>query len=300
MNISDQSAINNSRRGVRVDFQYFMQSAINQELSWKTLEFFLIDLTTTPEKSKEVIKILVEELEKWVTKTKNGDNNAIDENDKDTDTVKENMIYSEGSVNEVNGDYNQFDCDFNQENKSTNEKMIENEIESEPSDGDKMQDLDHNESMSSSQERIQCLSIKEKLNDKVDAFKDELYTFVGSDPENDEEDESSRNDDINESMIGSNIVVENQDQLHESKPIQDTKEPQDVKKLLDLEKCIPDDEEFNHNGNEVLIVDGKRMFKCKTCGKIVKHIRVHMEIHAGIKNYKCTTCQKGCKMPDAC
>ena len=70
MNAIDQSAINKSQKGIRVDFQYFIQSAINQEFSWKTLAFFLTDLTTTPEKSKEVIKILVEELEKWVAKAK--------------------------------------------------------------------------------------------------------------------------------------------------------------------------------------------------------------------------------------
>ena len=85
----NQSAINNSKMGVRIDFQYFIQSAVNQELSWKTLAFFLTDLTTSPEKSKEVIKILVEELEKWVTKARNGDNVVIDENDKEINTVKE-------------------------------------------------------------------------------------------------------------------------------------------------------------------------------------------------------------------
>ena len=66
------------------------------------LAFFLTDLTTTPDKAREVIKILIEELEKWVTKARNGDN----ENEKEIDTVKENMLYSEGSVKEINGDYN--------------------------------------------------------------------------------------------------------------------------------------------------------------------------------------------------
>ena len=165
MNTIDQKALNKSQKGVRVDFHYFIQAAVDQELPWKTLAFFLTDLTTTPDKSREVIKILVEELEKWVTKARNGDMVVMDENDKEIDTVQENMIHSEGSVNEVNGDYNQFDCDLNQEteNKSTNEEMIENEIESEQSNGDKMQDLDHDEYMRSSQERIRSLLIKEKL-----------------------------------------------------------------------------------------------------------------------------------------
>ena len=178
----DQSVINKSQKGVRVDFQYFIQSAINQEFSWKTLAFFLTDLTTTPDKSKEVIKILVEELEKWVTKARNGDNLVIEE----IDTVKENIIDTEGTANEVNGDYNQFDCDLNQEieNKPANEELIQDEIEPEASDQDKMQEQYYDESMSSSHERIQSHSVKEKLKHKVDAFKDKLYTFVGN--ENDE------------------------------------------------------------------------------------------------------------------
>ena len=102
MNTIDQKALKKSQKGVRVDFHYFIQAAVDQELSWKTLAFFLTDLTTTPDKAREVIKILIEELEKWVTKARNGDN----ENEKEIDTVKENMLYSEGSVKEINGDYN--------------------------------------------------------------------------------------------------------------------------------------------------------------------------------------------------
>ena len=83
MNTIDQKALNKSQKGVRVDFHYFIQAAVDQELPWKTLAFFLTDLTTTPDKSREVIKILVEELEKWVTKARNGDNAVIGEDDKE-------------------------------------------------------------------------------------------------------------------------------------------------------------------------------------------------------------------------
>ena len=93
--IEKSATINDTQKGVRVDFQYFIQSAVNQELSWKTLTFFLTDLTTSPEKSKEVIQILVEELEKWVTKAKNEVNVVLDKKssvidiDKEIDLVKD-------------------------------------------------------------------------------------------------------------------------------------------------------------------------------------------------------------------
>ena len=64
------NAIPEANKGVRVDFQYFIQSAVNQEISWQALVIFLTDLTPSLDKSKEVIKILVEELEGWVRKSK--------------------------------------------------------------------------------------------------------------------------------------------------------------------------------------------------------------------------------------
>ena len=71
MSANDEFSINDTQKGVRVDFQYFIQLAVKQELPWKTLSFCLTDLTTSLDKSKEVIKELVEELEVWVTKARN-------------------------------------------------------------------------------------------------------------------------------------------------------------------------------------------------------------------------------------
>ena len=57
-----------SRNGHEVDFNYFIQSTIQKKISWKSLTFLLIDLAPTLEKSKEVIEILIQELELWVSK----------------------------------------------------------------------------------------------------------------------------------------------------------------------------------------------------------------------------------------
>ena len=70
MTTREEISIHNSQKEVRVNFQYFIQSAVKEELPWKTLASFLTDLTTSLDQSKEVIKILVEELQVWVTKAK--------------------------------------------------------------------------------------------------------------------------------------------------------------------------------------------------------------------------------------
>ena len=53
------------------DYQYFIQSAVQKDLPWNTLIMFLTDLAPTLDKSRQIIKTLVQELEKWVDKVEN-------------------------------------------------------------------------------------------------------------------------------------------------------------------------------------------------------------------------------------
>ena len=53
---------------VTVNFRYFIQMAVEKKMAWSTLSYLLTDLAATPVKSKQVIKLLLEELEKWITK----------------------------------------------------------------------------------------------------------------------------------------------------------------------------------------------------------------------------------------
>ena len=69
MDFGTNSTSKDINKKVTVDFQYFIMLAIQKELSWKMLEFFLTDLTTTLAQSKEVIRLLVKELEISVTKS---------------------------------------------------------------------------------------------------------------------------------------------------------------------------------------------------------------------------------------
>ena len=59
---------NEPKAKMMVDFKYFIKSATEKKLPWSTLACFLTDLAPTLEKSKEIIKILVQELEIWVSK----------------------------------------------------------------------------------------------------------------------------------------------------------------------------------------------------------------------------------------
>ena len=56
---------------VTIDFDYFIKLAIQKQISWNSLAFMLTDLKTTLDGSKKIIRILVQELEKWVNKVEN-------------------------------------------------------------------------------------------------------------------------------------------------------------------------------------------------------------------------------------
>ena len=62
---------------VLVDFHYFIRSALEKKIQWNALAYFLTDLAPTIDKSRQVIMILVRELEKWVKKWENASKDEI-------------------------------------------------------------------------------------------------------------------------------------------------------------------------------------------------------------------------------
>ena len=72
-----------------VDFNFFIQSTIQKNIPWKSLASLLIHLAPTPKKSKQVIEILVQELELWVAKVESDQINAFEKPTKnEVDCVK--------------------------------------------------------------------------------------------------------------------------------------------------------------------------------------------------------------------
>ena len=51
-----------------IDTEYFIQLAMQKQIPWNSLTFMLTDLTTNLDISKQVIRILVQELEKLALK----------------------------------------------------------------------------------------------------------------------------------------------------------------------------------------------------------------------------------------
>ena len=60
-----------------IEPEYLIQLAIRKQMPWNTLVFMLTDLTTSLDRSKHVIRVLVQELEKWVLNVKNDSNQDV-------------------------------------------------------------------------------------------------------------------------------------------------------------------------------------------------------------------------------
>ena len=60
----DESKEGQQRSNVKVDFRYFISLALQNKLGWQSLPSILSDFTPTLQDSKEVIEVLLKELEK--------------------------------------------------------------------------------------------------------------------------------------------------------------------------------------------------------------------------------------------
>ena len=74
-----------------IDPEYFIRLAIQKEIPWKALALMLTDLTTSLDRAKQVIRVLVEELERWVLNVNNDSNyDVTDSHKKKTDVQIQN------------------------------------------------------------------------------------------------------------------------------------------------------------------------------------------------------------------
>ena len=109
---------------VTVNFRYFIQMAIEKKMPWNTLTHLLTDLAATPVKSKQVIKLLLQALKKWITNeddktndvafSKNrsiNENQSLESYSQDIETVDDEIevleVAKERLDEEISSDFNE-------------------------------------------------------------------------------------------------------------------------------------------------------------------------------------------------
>ena len=95
---------------ITIDPEYFIQLAIQKEIPWKALALMLTDLTTTLDRSKQIIRVLVQELEKWVLNVEtysnhDGSNSLVTNEKVAKDQIQEDIIEQGDTENLENSDH---------------------------------------------------------------------------------------------------------------------------------------------------------------------------------------------------
>ena len=279
------SAINLSGEGVMVDFKYFIHSAIQKEISWKSLAFFLTNLITSLDKSKEVIRILVQELETWVTK------------------VEINIETSENSSSIVKQDVEEQDAFEEDVDEYESNELPDLSTVDQPYDemsGEGLEDAFSENTLETNEQTYLDRSDEDFKN--FDSFdcNDEWKT--------------------NEIDVKGNLLEdlencdENQPKVIESKNQEITREAKDVSKHLKIhvkkqkrkppypcKYCKMIFTQYAHMQRHERTHTGEQLYKCKACEKSfyrMDHMQKHQRTHTAEKPFECKFCKKSFSQRD--
>ena len=273
--------IHNSQKETKVDFHCLIQSAVRQDISWKTLIVFLTDLTTTLETSMEVIKILVEELEIWVAKAKSGVN-----------TVRDNSSINEISIENFESDQITL-TSTPVKNNSQNEGLVNLESE------DEVIVLDLESSGKSNQTKHDIAEVKEaeveckeitasdnKSEPNIDHEKlKNFYEFIGDNKKQVAKPSMKEKNQCKTcgKLFSRILLLRRHEQIHSGeKPFQ-------------CKTCLKSFTQSNSLTIHTRIHNGEKPFKCKKCNATFSQSGTmyrHERSHTGDKPFKCQSCPK--------
>ena len=241
--------------------------SLKNEISWKMLDLFLEELTPTLDKSKQVIKILVKELQALQS--------SIQKMKAECDCHK--MIGTADTTKDSEQEYN------------TQMEIIEPECQLEiennlsQNNKDMISDVPKDDSFTASKSDNEVLRNRihsDDLNsiELVEEFKDQLYTFIGNDVESYDKEERHE------------VIYLNEDQAQ----VDIDKETE--KKQFHCTFCQKSFRKSGHLKNHERIHTGEVPFECNTCKKRFKqigHLKTHERFHTGEKPFICKACKKG-------
>ena len=261
--------IQNSQKSIKLlqrenCFKHSIQMAFQDLISWPTLISILEDMTPTFVECKQLVKVLLNELQTLKQQKKVGNmqeiqsmNNQEFDQDKNSDDVE---ILEEESNIEM------------QLVQDTAAKDFEYEVQ---------ENLDEN-----------CIEIKGDPAFDSQNF-DESYTFVGSDHENDtseilEIDSRSprKSEAANEIPLEESYNARNMSRISKLKH---------EAKIWECKLCKKRFSRSDHLKVHESVHTGAKPHECQTCKKSFStesYLKVHQRIHSGAKPFECNTCNK--------
>ena len=304
----DKTSKNMLDTNAKVDLRYFIKLAIEKKIAWSMLKFFLNDLTCTFDKSKQVIDILVIELEDLVTKFQNrideitgkDEANSVQNDDIEGGKEKKNATqfktFSDSDHSEILGDSEENDLaeelEENKVDSAKDGKEDQNFQFCEVTDFEKSLHISDEEEFLMKDEIVETPTsdqrTEEKLfhNDKKEVIPDielsRFYEFIGNNKENQSDVKNKSKSvvkDTYQCKVCRRTFSKGNLGLHIN--------PQDCEKcrktfcnILTFKK---------HECYQTF----EKPFQCNTCGESFRRkltLKRHEIIHTGEKPFQCKIC----------
>ena len=280
-----------------VDFNFFIQSTIQKNIPWKSLASLLIHLAPTPKKSKQVIEILVQELELWVAKVESDQINAFEKPTKnEVDCVKhlektDSEDESFSTDTEISNDKRLLDID---EFQSVFETNTDNYINGTEYMDEKSKELVHETSLENDQDNN-----LQSIENKLDYVASKFYEFVGSNDISKDEIETVDTGKTVKNETKSSIVMENEEanivMIRNKHGTESPSFPNFGEKKNQCNICDRSFKNPSEKAKHEIVHTEDRPFSCDLCSKAFKerrHLETHKIIHSGEKPHQCKTCAK--------
>ena len=268
--------------------QGFIEMAVQEQLSWQTLATVLEELTVTPTIaiSKQVIKILLTELETLQSKTKNNKVVSCSNCEQSTpgaqDEDTENQIQEKDEIDWTNGvvEIDQADETYGKETQAFKDSVI----------AEKEYSVDSKLSCPKCGEKFMfSIALKKHMKVHVDSVEnikklvesgEKLYTFIG-DPVNFDGDKAD-------------IIVAQYDNEQEKSQFLVTQKSETTKDESNFSK------KSFFNNQQLAAEDSthskEKSFQCRICKKCFSSkidLKSHQIIHSEKKTFQCKVCPKG-------
>ena len=276
-----------SYKGNKTDFSHFINMALQDRMPWKTLGMLLNDFAPTVNETREVISILLKELESLHC--------AFQKNTDGERVIDENREVVGNPEERINPEM-LFDTNEDTQSSEESEEIINGDIE-----------INHDEDESQ--------NTNDSHHDKIQEIDNEWFTFItdkrtfGYQPEIQDETEYSstteldmyKNDEHNSDdslreMNNDQDKINAKDNKSESKLANEESDVRQAKKRpFQCMFCQKSFQQSCHLKNHVRIHTGEVPFECKTCTKKFKtncELKRHERIHSGEVPYECKTCRK--------